>query len=98
MARQKRVLEDLGDYELDPETAAKIDRMIAQADAEPEEIRVNFRWGRMQLGLVKHVANLMGVPYQTYIKQVLYRQVQQDLSNFRANGTTNAPSRSSKKS
>ena len=34
-----------------------------------------------QLELVKKVAKLMGIPYQTYIKQVVYRQSLQDLKD-----------------
>jgi hypothetical protein len=29
-------IEDLGDYEMDPETSAKVEKMTAEADAEIE--------------------------------------------------------------
>lgn len=35
--------EDLGEIELPKEVAAKVNRMIREADAELEEARVNFR-------------------------------------------------------
>lgn len=46
--------------------------------------RVNFRWGVRQVDMLKRVANLMGVSYQQYIKQVLFRQVQEDLRQYDA--------------
>jgi predicted DNA binding CopG/RHH family protein len=45
---------------------------------------VNFRWGREQVELVKRVAHLMGVPYQTYMKQVVYKQALADLKEASA--------------
>jgi hypothetical protein len=43
MSSKKIKLEDLGDYEMDPATAAKAERMIEVADAELAVICVNFR-------------------------------------------------------
>ncbi|RTL35078.1 MAG: tetratricopeptide repeat protein [Candidatus Melainabacteria bacterium] len=48
---------------------------------EQEELRVNFRWGKSQLDLLKHVAQTMGISYQTYIKQALFKQCLNDLVN-----------------
>lgn len=53
------------DIELPEEQAEIINKFIEQAEKDIEEARVNFRWGKEQLELVKKVANLMGVPYQT---------------------------------
>jgi predicted DNA binding CopG/RHH family protein len=58
--------------------------MTKAADEEIEAARVNFRWGREQVELVKRVAELMGIPYQTYIKQVVYRQAVADIETSRA--------------
>lgn len=69
---KRRTYEDLGDIELDVETAAKAERMIAQADEEDELARVNFRWSREALDVVKQAAGLMGIPYQTFIKQTVF--------------------------
>jgi predicted DNA binding CopG/RHH family protein len=77
-------LEDLGDYEMDDRTAQKVERMIAEADAEIEETRVNFRWGKKQVSLVKQAADLMGIPYQIYIKETVYRQALKDVREAQA--------------
>jgi len=55
-----------------PDIVAKVDAMIAQADEEDEQARVNFRWGREPLEVVKQAAKLMGIPYQTFIKQSVF--------------------------
>jgi len=68
-----------GSVELPVEQHQEAVRQIAIAD---EECRVNFRWGSAQLNIVKQVAEKMGVSYQQYIKQVLYRQAHADLQRF----------------
>ena len=68
-----------GEYIMEQPTSYRVERMIEEADAELYETRVNFRWGKEQLELVKRAADQMGVPYQTYIKQVVYRQCLIDL-------------------
>jgi predicted DNA binding CopG/RHH family protein len=75
---------DLPDVELPKELDARVRDMTRVADEEIEAARVNFRWGRQQVDLVKKVAHLMGIPYQTYIKQVLYKQAVSDLSEASA--------------
>lgn len=57
-----------------------------QTELADQECRVNFRWGSAQLAVVRRVAMLMGVPYQQYIKQVLFRQAYADLQRFTALG------------
>jgi predicted DNA binding CopG/RHH family protein len=81
MAKHRKY-ERLGPSELSAEDAAEFEQQIAEADQELEEARVNFRWGKEQVDLVKQVAKLIGVPYQTYIKQTLYRSCLEDLKNF----------------
>jgi predicted DNA binding CopG/RHH family protein len=78
-------IEDLGDVELSPEQHEKAERMIKAADAELNATRVNFRWHKEPLTLIKKVAEAMGVPYQTYMKQVLYRQAMEDFSRIQNN-------------
>jgi len=57
----------------------------AEADIEAEEsLRVNFRWKKPQLAVVKQAADAMGVTYQTYIKQTVFRQAVQDLQQASA--------------
>jgi len=75
-------IEDLGDIDLPAAVEEQVERMTEAAEAELDATRVNFRWQREPLGLVKQVAEAMGVPYQTYMKQVLYRQALEDLSKI----------------
>ncbi len=87
MPRGKYKKEDvieMGDVLLDAKTSRMIEKKIAEAEAElSKEVRINFRWGNEQLRLIQGVAQKLGVPYQTYIKQVLYRQAIQDLKSFK---------------
>jgi predicted DNA binding CopG/RHH family protein len=78
---KRRNYEELDDIELPKEQDELINKFIEQSEKDIEEARVNFRWGIEQVDLVKKVAKLMGVPYQTYIKQVVYRQCLQDLKD-----------------
>jgi len=80
-------LREGGSYNMEPTLSAKIEKMTEEADRQIEESRVNFRWGREQVSLIKKVAELIGVPYQTYIKQVLYRQAVDDLARFQQRKT-----------
>ncbi|MBI4322570.1 MAG: hypothetical protein HY675_29110 [Chloroflexi bacterium] len=83
MNTKRRRYVELPDEELLPELDAKARSMIAQAEEEIEEARVNFRWGKTQVDLVKSAAALIGVPYQTYIKEVVFRQALADLQGAR---------------
>lgn len=77
---KRRTYQALGDVELPPELAAKATAAIEQAERDlSEEVRVNFRWGAAQLNLVRRAADLAGVPYQSYLKQVAIRQAMADL-------------------
>jgi hypothetical protein len=44
-----------------------------------DEMRVNIRWGRDQVNIIKKAAAGLDVPYQLYIKQVVIRQAMIDL-------------------
>ena len=77
----KRKYEDLGEADLTPEVAARFEAAVEQADRDLQEVRVNFRWGEAQLAVVKRAAELAGVPYQTYLKQVVFRQAVADLKD-----------------
>lgn len=76
-------IEDLGDFELSPEVDAKVQKLTQQADEELDATRVNFRWQREPLNLIKTVAGAMGIPYQTYMKQVLFKQALEDMIKIR---------------
>lgn len=71
--------EDLGDVQLPEEQAELNNKMIEDAENEIEDIRVSFRWKAQQLNIVKKAAEMMGVPYQTYIKIILFKQSVDDL-------------------
>lgn len=71
--------------ELGPEWDAYIQQAIDQADADiTDVVRVNFRWKRHQLDAVRRAADLAGVPYQTYIKQVLFQKSTEDIREAQA--------------
>ena len=66
------------------EHAAEILDMLDEAERDAEQagaqVRVNFRWGTEQLALVKEAAAVQGLPYQVYIKKVLYDGATADLA------------------
>lgn len=66
-------------YEISPEMDAQITAMTEQAEEDAEEVRINMRWRKVQANVVKRAAARFGVPYQTYIKQVVFRQALADL-------------------
>jgi predicted DNA binding CopG/RHH family protein len=76
---KRRNYKELPDVELPTQLDEIIRAKTEVADNQIEETRVNFRWGREQVSLVKRVADFMGVPYQTYIKQVIFKQALVDL-------------------
>ena len=65
--------------EEDPEVSELVTRLEAAADRELAAGTVTLRWGREQIAVVKRAAALMGVPYQTYLKQVVFRQALDDI-------------------
>ncbi len=72
MPEKRRNYEKLGEFEMPTELADKVEAMIAQADEEDEQARVNFRWSKEALEVVRQAAKLMGIPYQTFIKQTVF--------------------------
>lgn len=76
---RKRNYKILGDFEMEGEQAEKINKMIDDADKEIEESRVYFRFGKKQLDVVKKAASLIGVPYQTYIKTIIFNKAIEDI-------------------
>src|SRR5947207_15375923 len=64
-----------------PEVAERVTRLEAEADREIAAGTVTLRWGREQIAVVKRAAKLMGVPYQTYLKQVVFRQALADIEH-----------------
>ena len=54
------------------------------AQRELEAGSVTLRWGKEQIGVVKRAASLIGVPYQTYLKQVVFKQALTDIAQAEA--------------
>ena len=42
---------------------------------------MTLRWGKEQIAVVKRAAAIMGIPYQTYLKQVVFRQALADIEH-----------------
>ena len=79
MSKEKFDIQDLGTVKLPEEQHKLAITKIAEADKEVEQMRMQIRWGLKQVALVKRAAKLIGVPYQTYIKQVLFHQALRDI-------------------
>jgi len=95
MPTNRRQLSTPEPYDMDPAVDARAQAMITQAEqdiAERAEVRVNFRWGRAQVDMLKRAAAIYDVPYQTYLKIVALRAAQQDLQGLGArSGEQSAP-------
>lgn len=75
----KRVIDGPATFEMSPDADDRARAAIEQADRDTEEMRVNMRWGRAHLEVVKQAAGFFGMPYQTYVKQAAFRQAIADL-------------------
>jgi hypothetical protein len=67
-----------------PDVSELVTRLEAEAERQIAGSSVTLRWGRDQIAIVKRAAALMGVPYQTYLKQVVYRQAVADIERAEA--------------
>lgn len=74
--------DDSTPLQLTAEQEAEIESQVKQAEEDIAAMRVSFRWGKEQINIVKSAANAIGVPYQTYMKMVLYRQAHADVALF----------------
>ncbi len=70
--------------EEDPEVSELVTQLEAAADRELAAGTVTLRWGRDQIAVVKRAAALVGVPYQTYLKHVVFRQALADIERAQA--------------
>ena len=77
MPRDDRVEED-------PEVSDLVSRLEAEADDEVATGSITLRWGKGQIAVVKRAAAILGVPYQTYLKQVVFRQAMDDIAHAEA--------------
>jgi predicted DNA binding CopG/RHH family protein len=75
-------IEDLGVETLTPELDKKINRMTAEAEEDLKESRVNIRWQKAQLELIKKAAGMIGIPYQIYIRDIVFRKSVEDIEKF----------------
>lgn len=67
-----------------PEVSELVDRLEKEADREIAAGTVTLRWGKEQIAVVKRAASMMGVPYQTYMKQVVFKQALADIQQAEA--------------
>ena len=82
----KRKISGPEPYELDEATAERLEHLTAAADHELADERVGIRWRRASLDVVRQAAEIAGVAYQTYVKQVAFRQALTDLKDAKASG------------
>ncbi len=75
-------IEDLGVETLTPELDEKINKMIDEAEEDLKESRVNIRWQKAQLELIKQAAGMIGIPYQIYIRDIVFRKSVEDIEKF----------------
>ena len=61
-----------------------VTRLEEEADRKIAAGTVTLRWGKDQIAVVKRAAALMGVPYQTYLKQVVFKQAIADIEHAEA--------------
>lgn len=64
--------------------AAEAELVRQMAIAEKEEERVQIRWAPDPLHTIQRAAAMAGVPYQTYIKMVAFRQAVADIQSAEA--------------
>jgi hypothetical protein len=70
--------------EEDPAISELVTLMEREADAELLGGTITLRWGRQQIDVVKRAAAIFGVPYQTYLKQVVFKQALEDIARAEA--------------
>lgn len=75
----KRNLANEHDVEMSEEEDALFKAMEEQAERDIAEYRVNMRWSKEQVDLIRRAAAIYGIPYQTYLKQAAVRQAMADL-------------------
>jgi len=81
---EPRVIAD--HVEEDEATSELVTRLEAKADREIAAYTgsagvVTLRWAKPQIDVVKRAAAIMGIPYQTYLKQVVFKQAVEDIKH-----------------
>jgi predicted DNA binding CopG/RHH family protein len=82
--------------EEDDDVSELVTRLEAEADREVASGIVTLRWGQEQIAVVKQAASILGVPYQTYLKQVVFRQALADIEQAKDVLSTERRPRSSR--
>lgn len=70
--------------EEDGKVSEMVTRLEEEADREIAAGVVTLRWGKEQIAVVKRAAAILGVPYQTYLKQVVFKQALADIERAEA--------------
>lgn len=70
--------------EEDAEMSELVTHLEEQADRDIAAGAVTLRWGKEQIAVVKRAAAIMGIPYQTYLKQVVFKQALADIEQAEA--------------
>lgn len=83
--------------EEDAEVSELVSRLEQEADREIAAGAITLRWGKEQIAVVKRAAAILGVPYQTYLKQVVFRQALADIEQAEAVLTPEASAGSSRR-
>lgn len=63
-----------------------ITQKIAEAEEDIQEMRMQIRWNKSQISVIKKAAGLIGIPYQTYAKQTLFQQALKDIKDAETYG------------
>ena len=77
VSRDQRIVADF--IEEDEEISELVTQLESEADREIASGSITLRWGKDQIAVVKRPAAIMGIPYQTYLKQVVFRQALADI-------------------
>ena len=72
-----RVVEDEATSDMVTRLEAEADREIA-ANTGSAGV-VTLRWAKPQIDVVKRAAAIIGIPYQTYLKQAVFKQALADI-------------------
>ena len=67
--------------EEDAEVSEMVTCLEEEADRDIAAGTVTLRWGKDQIAVVKRAAAIMGIPYQTYLKQVVFKQALADIEH-----------------
>jgi predicted DNA binding CopG/RHH family protein len=65
--------------EEDAEMSDMVTRLEEEAERDIAAGSVTLRWGKEQIAVVKRAAAIMGIPYQTYLKQVVFKRALSDI-------------------